>query len=254
MAGGRTWRVSLPRWLRECPAHAFPRDYEILRQHARFRGDRYEIGVADPAGQRMQVEVSRNAGAGRFAEVEAEVEAVGMVERGEGTFGASSEVHHFSGGWSGQSRERCLVFVGHHHDVSGGVGIAVEADVVVLGAEHDEGGAFGVGAVHAVGDGIVGSGDHVAEDTACVARVSVQLFRNARARFLVRLGDVGVAPWGPEVIHGISVKAAVGRSAIKRSAVELSAMRRSAKSKRPAGCRLAVWIPEKLFNCRNLGG
>jgi len=54
---------------------------------------------------------------------------------------------------------------------------------------------------HAIGDSEVDGGDQVAEDAAQVAGPGGQARWNAGARGVIRRGDVGKTPGGPEMVH-----------------------------------------------------
>src|SRR5579863_3829861 len=59
--------------------HALPRGFEILWENAGFGYGGHEIGVADPAGHRMHMQVAGDPCPRGLAEIQAEVEAVGMI-------------------------------------------------------------------------------------------------------------------------------------------------------------------------------
>ena len=68
-----------------------------LRQSSGFGKDSEEVVVAGPAGNGVEVEVFGDAGTGGFAEVEAEVKAVGVVDGANGAFGAATEAEDVFG-------------------------------------------------------------------------------------------------------------------------------------------------------------
>ena len=105
------------------------------------------------------------------------------------------------GGLGGQGCEAVEVGVGHDHDVAGGIGECIETDEAVLAAQDEAAGGLGLVWIHAVGDGEVDGGDQVAEDAAMVAGPGGKARRNAGACGILRRGDVGKTPGGPEIVH-----------------------------------------------------
>ena len=75
-----------------------PGDVEGLGEDAGFGGDGHEVGVAAPAREGVEVDVIGDAGTGGFAEVQAEVEAVGMVDLAETALDALGGEDHLLGG------------------------------------------------------------------------------------------------------------------------------------------------------------
>ena len=157
------------------------------------------------------MDVVGDAGAGGFPKIHAEVEAVGAVDLTEAAFDELCEQDHLLRGFGRKHGERVNVQVGQDEDMAGGVGVGVEADKAVRAAMEDVGGFLGGFLRHAVGDGVVGGGDHVAEDAVLVfgGGPAGERGRDAGAGLLVGPGDVVVAPGSPETIHGVSIR--VGR-------------------------------------------
>jgi hypothetical protein len=120
------------------------------------------------------VDVSGDAGTGGFADVHAEVDAVGDIKLAQDGLQFLGESHHFGGRGGGEFLQLVEVRVGYDHDVSVGVGIGIKDDEAMLSAVNDEGLA-------------VGFFGGIAEDA---------------AGFLGGAGNVGVTPRGPEMIHG----------------------------------------------------
>jgi hypothetical protein len=120
------------------------------------------------------VDVSGDAGTGGFADVHAEVDAVGDIKLAQDGLQFLGESHHFGGRGGGEFLQFVEVRVGDDHDVSVGVGIGIKDDEAMLSAVNDEGLA-------------VGFFGGIAEDA---------------AGFLGGAGNVGVTPRGPEMIHG----------------------------------------------------
>ena len=79
------------RCLREGGAEALEGRGKVFGEDAGFAGDGHEAGVADPAGQTVEMDVTGDAGAGGAAEIHAEIHAVWFVERLESGFGALRE-------------------------------------------------------------------------------------------------------------------------------------------------------------------
>ena len=102
---------------------------------------------------------------------------------------------HFEGGEAG------LVPVGNHHDVAGRIGIGVEADEASFAAEDEASSHFCFVAVSAGGDGVIDGRDEVAENAAEIAGPVLEAAGNAWADGFFCVGDVAIAPGGPEQIH-----------------------------------------------------
>src|SRR5262249_10808186 len=66
---------------------------QILGQDARLADDRHEIGVAGPARHEVDVDVIDDAGAGRAAEIDADVDPLRRVRFGERDLGVAREAH-----------------------------------------------------------------------------------------------------------------------------------------------------------------
>src|SRR6185437_2863990 len=100
------------------------------------------------------------------------------------------------------------MLVGQDEDVAGGVGIGVEADEAGGAAMDDVGSLLGGLPGHAMGDGVVGGGDHVAEDTVLVfcSGPGGEGGRHAGAGLRVSSGDVVVAPGRPKAVHRGSIR------------------------------------------------
>ena len=130
------------------------------------------------------MDVSGDAGAGGFADVHTEVDAVGVVEFAQDRLHALRELHHFIRGFRWEFLQLVEMRVGHNHYVAGRVGKRIQDDEAMLAAMHDAG--FGV-----------------------VARIN-RVTENA-ARCLLSGRDIGIAPRGPEVIHSKGRVADSGR-------------------------------------------
>ena len=120
------------------------------------------------------MDVSGDAGAGSFADVHAEVDAVGVVEVAQDGFHPLGEGHHLIRGFGREFAQFVQVRVGHDHDVSRSVGIGVQDDEAMLAAINN-------------------------------ARLLVVVCLNGVAEYASRSflsgGNVGVTPRGPEVVH-----------------------------------------------------
>src|SRR5216683_2822915 len=180
-----------------------PGDVQRLGEDAGLSGDGHEVGVAAPAWERVQVDVLRDAGAGCLAQIQAEVETIGVIDAAEGGLGLLGGEHHLLGCVRGQGGQRVNVKVWDDQQMAGRVGIRVEADEAVHPAVDDVGGLLGDLRLHAVRDSVVGGGDYVAEDAVPIlgCRPVGESGGDAGAGLGVRPGDVAVAPGGPESIH-----------------------------------------------------
>ena len=120
------------------------------------------------------MDVAGDAGAGGFAYVHAEVDAIGGVEFAQDGFHTLGERDHFAGGFGWELAQFVEVGVGDDHHVAGGVGVGIQDHEAMLAT------------IHNANLGVVAGLYGVAEDA---------------SRRLLGGGNVGVAPWGPEIIH-----------------------------------------------------
>ena len=115
------------------------------------------------------------------------------------------------------------MLIGQDEDVAGGVGVGVEADEAGGAAMDDVGSLLGGFLGHAVGDGVVGGGDHVAEDAVLVlcGGPGGERGRDAGAGLRVSSGDVVVAPGSPKTIHRGSIREGGIDSALARQSYDI---------------------------------
>ena len=71
---------------------------QVFRDDARLADGGHEVGVARPAREDVHMEMIGDAGAGGLAEVDAEVEAVWMIDLFQHGVSASGKVEHLVGG------------------------------------------------------------------------------------------------------------------------------------------------------------
>ena len=103
---------------------------QVFGQHPRLADDGHEVGVAVPARHQVHVQVIEDAGAGRTAEIDPDVDALRLVRLASATLSArcvSSAISFNSSAVS--SRSRRDVAARHDHQVAVVVGIQVEDDV-----------------------------------------------------------------------------------------------------------------------------
>jgi len=79
--------------------------------------------------------VSSDACSCSSTDIDAEVEAVGMVEDLEYPLGTLRKVDEFVRGFGVEHGEAINMGKGHDHDVARGVGVGVQADVTILPAQ-----------------------------------------------------------------------------------------------------------------------
>src|SRR6266700_531978 len=116
----------------------FERGLQIFRVDAGFAGDGHEIGVADPARQGVQMQVSNDARARGAAQIHSQVHPIGLVICAQSRFYALRQLHHFverSGFAQIQFRN---VRVRHDHHVPGGVRKTIQDDEGLFAAMDDE--------------------------------------------------------------------------------------------------------------------
>ena len=152
---------------------------QFFGEDAGFADDAHEIGIAEPARQRVKVDVTGDAGAGGAANVHAQIHAVRLIGCGEGFLDALRELHHFIECGRGAGGELGDVRVGNDHDVAGCVGIAIENDEAVIAAMDDE---------RLI---VASAGEGVTEDAIGWRRADDLL-------------EVGEAPRGKEMIHRVA--------------------------------------------------
>ena len=181
-----------------CPGYV-----EGLGQNAGFGGDGHEVGITTPSREGVEVDVVGDSGSGGLAEVHAEVDAVGMVDLAEAAFDLLGGEDHLLRGFGRKCGEGVDVQVGQDEHVASAIWVGIEADKAVRAAMDDVGGLLGCLPGHAVGNGVVGGGDHVAEDTVLIfgGGPGGEGGRDASAGLFVGAGDVVVAPGGPETVH-----------------------------------------------------
>jgi hypothetical protein len=225
-------------YLKQSFAQLFPGYVQCLGKDAGLGGDGHEVGVSAPAREGVQVDVVGDTSSGGLAKVHAEVEAVGAVDLAEAVLHALGEQDHLLRGLGRQGGKRVDVQVGQDEDVAGGVGVGVEADEAAFSAMEDVGGLLGGLLRHALGDGVVGGGDHVAEDAVLVfgGGPPCEGGRDAGAGLFVGAGDVVIAPRGPETIHRASIR--LGAMIIDCLVVPENFLSRNMSSKRYKPCRL----------------
>src|SRR5687767_13878082 len=138
LGGGGSTSVFLAGEAFEDRTKAGSRRAKLLGQHARPSDDGHEVGVAVPARHEMHVHVLDDAGAGRRAEIDADVDSfqpVGLAQRGLASLREQAHLVHLAGR---ELRERGLVPVRHHHQVAVVIGVKVEDDVGELALEDEE--------------------------------------------------------------------------------------------------------------------
>jgi hypothetical protein len=179
-------------------AQALPGVIKHLRQGTRFGEDGEEVVVARPAWDGVEVQVFGDAGTCGFAEVEAKVEAVGVVDGADGAFRTAAQTEDVFGDVQREGGERVLVEVRDGHEMTAVIGEGVEDEVGVRAAFEDPDGGFGLVTGCSMGDGVVDGGDLVAEDAAEVAGPGGERIGHTGALTAAVAGDVGVTPRCPE--------------------------------------------------------
>ena len=198
-------------------AKAFPCGVEGFGQDARVGGDGHEVGVADPAGQGVHVDVCGDARSSGLTEIDAEVQAGGVVDGAQDRFRTLGQGDHLLGLFVRERGERVQMPVGDDEDVACGVREGVEAEEAGGFAGKDVGGLLGVFSGHALVDGVVDGGDHVAEDAVVILgaghgpRIERGGYTGAGGVF--GAADVVVAPGSPETIHGTKYTGCGGEGA-----------------------------------------
>ena len=112
---------------------------ELFGEDAGFSDDRQEVGIADPAGEQVHVDVFGNTGSGCLAQVHPDIDALWAIDFADVTVRGSDEGEEFVGGRVVDALEGVGVVERDHHEMSGGVGVAVEDYVVQFTAVDDEG-------------------------------------------------------------------------------------------------------------------
>ena len=123
----------------------FPRFFDGLGDDADISEDGGEVHVAVPAGDDVGVDVARDAGAGAFADVKADVVALGVHGQGEGLLAEGEEFHDLGAFFGGEFDGGRGVAVGSDEHVPVDVGEFVEHEEAERGAGEDEVGFVGFG-------------------------------------------------------------------------------------------------------------
>lgn len=110
--------------------------------------DWHEVSVSEPARDDVDVEVFQNAGTGDFAEVDADIEAIGFHDFGQGILTTTRELQEIGHFVVCEAIQVGNLFVGHGHQVAAGVGVGVEQGETGAVTEDDK-----------IGFVIVGLGD-----------------------------------------------------------------------------------------------
>src|SRR5215472_7746535 len=79
----------------ESQSQLFVGGSKVFGLHSRFTDGSHEIGVARPARQHVQVQMSENPRTGRPAQIHAKVVSLRMVSGFESLLNALSKQHHF---------------------------------------------------------------------------------------------------------------------------------------------------------------
>src|ERR1700687_52729 len=93
---------------------------EVFGVDAGFPGNGHEVGIAEPAREDVHVDVPCDPRTGGATEVDADIEASGMVG-GEGRLYLLGKHHHFRERLIACTTQVSNVRVGNDHDVAGGV-------------------------------------------------------------------------------------------------------------------------------------
>ncbi len=182
-------------------AHPFPGALQVFRQNAAFGNRSHEVGIAGPAGQGVQMQVSGDARATGRTQIHAEVVAVRMVEPLQHHFRALRQINQFMSSIGGQQAEPVQVRIRHHHHVAGGVGIGVKADEAVFAADDHSCCGFSFFSIHSACDRGIDGGDQVAEDAVVVALPGGKACGNTGPFLAVGRSDVRIAPGSKEIVH-----------------------------------------------------
>ena len=148
---------------------------KLLGKHPRFGDYGDEAGVSGPAGQDVHVQMMGDAGTGGAAEVEPEVEPVGMILGVEGVLAALRQLEKLVQLRAGGVSQKWNVAVGYDQHVAGGVGEQIENDVAAIAAEEDQ---------------VLG-----------VSRLRENRTEHTNCGGLVEVADVVESPGSPESIH-----------------------------------------------------
>ena len=111
---------------------------ETLRQHARVADRRHEVGVAVPARHEMDVEMIHDAGAGRSAEIDPDVDSLRRIGLGERHLRVPRQPHQLRPLVARRRGERRHVAVRHNHQVTVVVRKQIEDDVRDTAANEDQ--------------------------------------------------------------------------------------------------------------------
>ena len=111
--------------------------FDQLRQDFRFAYRRHEVGVAEPAGHDMKVDVICDACPRGLSLVDADIDALGSHCVAKDGDGLPGDRHKVGRDGDGQISDGRNVVVWDHHEMSRIVRIGVEDDVDRFGAEQN---------------------------------------------------------------------------------------------------------------------
>ena len=154
-----------------------------LGQRTCFAQGRKKARIADPARHGVQVQMCSHTRTCCSAQIQSQVVAIRRIGRAECPFCALAPVHQLRRSLLRERCQRGAMRIGHDHDVPGVVRKAIQADKHALAAADEQRRALRILYRHAVGDGPVGGGQQVAEDTLPVAGPCAELGRHAFTLF-----------------------------------------------------------------------
>ncbi len=122
----------------QCRFYPLERSCQRFRQNSRFGHNGHEIGVRDPAGQHMHVDVPGNSRASGLADVHPQIDSIRRIKLPQNAFHSLRQFHHFARGAFGQLLQLVEMREWDNHHVPGGVWKVVEDDVAFFTAVDDQ--------------------------------------------------------------------------------------------------------------------
>src|SRR5580700_481073 len=133
-----TEKNRLRRRLGEGLAQALIRNFEFFGVNTGLARHGHEVGIAEPAGQDVKMQMAGDAGSCCAAQVHAEIHTVGLVICLESFLDALRKLHHLAECFGITQAQFRDVRVRHDHDVPGGVWKTIEDNEGLRAAISDE--------------------------------------------------------------------------------------------------------------------
>lgn len=109
---------------------------QIFRQHAGFPHGGHETGVARPPRQPMHVNVTGDAGAGRLADIETEIQPVRAVNLSQRRLAALGQPHHLFKCRDFSFDQARYVRIGRDHQMAARIRVTIQQHKTSFRTQH----------------------------------------------------------------------------------------------------------------------